>query len=102
VARTAQEDRDLYVLIGRYETFSENVLKELREINIRLEAGDLKFHAFEQRSSAHDTQLTDHEKRLKTIEKTGVPRRTKQQLDGTTILTLANTVITLLSKWWPF
>jgi hypothetical protein len=102
VSRTAQEDRDLYVLIGRYETFSENVLKELREINIRLEAGDLKFHAFEQRSTAHDTQLSDHEKRLKTIEKTGVPKRTKQQLDGTTILTFVNTILTVLSRLWPF
>lgn len=48
--------------------------------------------------SLDSARLTDHEKRLKTMEKNGVPKRTKLQLDGTTLLTLLNTLVTFLSK----
>jgi hypothetical protein len=102
LSRTAQKDKDLYILVGRYEAFSQQVLQELRDINIRLEEGDKKFEVFDLRCQAHSSQLTDHEKRLKTIEKTGIPKRTKVQLDGTTILTFANTILAILSRLWPF
>jgi septation ring formation regulator EzrA len=102
MAERHEETKDLYILVGNYESFSQTVFKELKEINQRLEAGDKNFQTFEQRCAAHGTQLTDHEKRIKTVEKIGVPKRTKLQLDGTTLLTFVNTILTVLSRLWPF
>jgi hypothetical protein len=102
VPGSAQKDKDLYTLVGRYEAFSLQVLQELRDINVRLEEGDKNFEVFNLRCQTHSSKLSDHEKRLKTIEKTGIPKRTKMQLDGTTLLTFINTVLTILSRLWPF
>jgi len=93
-----EEAKDLYRLIGNYERFSETVLSELRDIKQHLEEGDQKFHTFEKRCATHEAQLTDHEKRLSSFERNGLPRRVKRQIDGTAVATVALFVWELLKR----
>jgi len=94
----SDETKDLYRLIGNYERFSETVLSELRDIKQRLEEGDKRFQIFENRCTQHTAQLTDHEKRLSSFERNGLPRRVKQKIDGTALATAALFVWELLKK----
>jgi hypothetical protein len=93
-----EEVKDLYRLIGNYERFSETVLSELRDIKQRLEEGDKRFQAFENRCTMHGAQLGDHEKRLSSFERNGLPRRVKRQIDGTAVATAALFVWELLKR----
>ena len=94
----SDETKDLYRLIGNYERFSETVLSELRDIKQRLEEGDKRFQTFEGNWAKHNAQLTDHEKRLSSFERNGLPRRVKRQIDGTAVATAALFVWELLKK----
>jgi transcriptional regulator NrdR family protein len=93
-----EEVKDLYRLIGNYERFSETVLSELRDIKQRLEEGDKRFQTFESHFSRHDMQIIDHEKRLSSFERNGLPRRVKRQIDGTAVATAALFVWELLKR----
>jgi len=94
----SDETKDLYRLIGNYERFSETVLYELRDIKQRLEKGDKRFQTFENRCTIHGAQLGDHEKRLSSFERNGLPRRVKRQIDGTALATAALFVWELLKR----
>jgi len=94
----SDETKDLYRLIGNYERFSETVLYELRDIKQRLEEGDKRFQTFENRCTTHGAQLIEHEKRLSSFERNGLPRRVKQQIDGTAVATTALFVWELLKR----
>jgi hypothetical protein len=90
--------KDLYKLVGNYERFSENVLSELKDINQLLDDGDKRFQAFEGRYAQHNAQLGNHEKRLSSYERNGLPRRVKRQIDGTAVATAALFVWELLKR----
>jgi len=94
----SDETKDLYRLIGNYERFSETMLYELRDIKQRLEEGDKRFQVFEGRCAQHNAQLGDHEKRLSSFERNGLPRRVKRQIDGTAVATAALFVWELLKR----
>jgi len=94
----SDETKDLYRLIGNYERFSETVLEELKDIKASLKEGDKSFQSFESHFSRHDTQITDHEKRLSSFERNGLPRRVKRQIDGTAVATAALFVWELLKR----
>ncbi len=94
----SDETKDLYRLIGNYERFSETVLSELRDIKQRLEEGDKRFQTFEGRCAQHNAHLIDHEKRLSSFERNGLPRRVKRQIDGTAVATAALFVWELLKR----
>jgi hypothetical protein len=93
-----EETKDLYTLVGRYEEYTKATNIKLDQIMGRLEDGDRKFDETHDRVMDNENQIKDHEKRVKALERNGMPKKAKLQLDGTTLLTIINAVITALER----
>ena len=69
--------KDLYILVGNYETFSKNITAELKEIRKRLDKGNKTFDAINILCASRGAQVDAMEERVDKLEK-------KDALGGTT------------------
>lgn len=96
--------KDLYILVGQYETSTEQILKELKDIksefsesrtNHRKEHGELQKCV-----TALTTKTQTNEMRITAVEETGVPKKTNQKIDASLILGVINGIITIVKAWF--
>lgn len=94
--------KDLYTLVGEYNATMRTVFNELKEINEKFDINFQDHELIKKTLIDVDKKVTDNERnikvnenRLNTMELTGLPKKTKTQLDMTTIVTFLNTLATL-------
>ncbi len=103
MSRIDQEDRDLYTLIGRYESFSQQVLQELKEIKTRQDTLEAKIDETKTVCPYHEDLSEEVKKqgeKITVLEKSDAVQEVKldkkqeQQLNLTTIGTIGNWIYT--------
>ena len=82
---SAEETKDLYKLIGNYEATTRQIFDELKSINGRLDQGNETFDEIKANCNKAQTVFSDHGRRIEDIEESGVPRRTKMEIRGSSI-----------------
>ena len=98
------ETKDLYKLIGNYEATTRQIFGELQSINGRLDEGNETFDEIKDNCNNAQRVFDDVERRLVDLEESGVPRRTKLEIRGSSITAAALALweaFKLIKDWLP-
>lgn len=83
------EAKDLYKLIGKYEATTRQIFSELKSINGRLDEGNETFDEIKKNCNNAQRVFDNHERRLEDIEESGVPKKTRWEIRGSSITAAA-------------
>lgn len=108
----SDEDRIFQVLgelkemKGSLNEFKKHTNQQLRDIKTTLERGNKAFEDIrlncvreEGRIDALEESNKGHNSRINSLEKDGLPQKTKWKIDGSLFLGIINGIITIIKSW---
>jgi len=89
-------EKDLYILVGKYDASMKQIFNELKDINHNFEKNGEDHDHIKESLGSLQRESDNHELRIVHLEETGVPKRTQHKIDGGLVLGILNGLVTII------